>query len=227
MQCQGNGFIQSLQRSTRTRERSPTVETTAASPCWMLGGKIPAKIIATRISHHIGEKLLPECQSGFRPDGSTNDMNFAWRQRLEKGREQHQPMSIALVDSKKAFDTVNKDLLFAILDRFGCPPIVLRLLRALHTGNTASVRVADGTSDPYEVTMGVKQGCVLAPLLFNVFLLDVTLLCSRRAEDDRNEPVVHLRYRCDGGAFRLQRLKARRRTGFSQYATCSMLMMQP
>ena len=177
-----------------------------------VGGKIFAKILSTRFSHQIAEKLLPDCQCGFRPDRSTSDMIFACRQMLEKGREQQQPLSIAFVDLKKAFDTVNRPLLFDILERFGCPPTVLGLLRALHTGNTASVRVAGATSDPFQVTMGVKQGCVLAPLLFNVFLLAITLLCAQRADEDQNAPGVHLRYRCDGGAFRLQRLKALRKT---------------
>ena len=60
--------------------------------------------------------------------------------------------------------------------------------------------------------MGVKQGTFLATLHFNIFLLAVTLLCSQRGEYDQNEPGVHLRYRCDCEAFRLQRLKARRKT---------------
>ena len=139
-------------------------------------------------------------------------MIFACRQLLEKGREQRRSTSIAFVDLKKAFDTVNRDILFAALERFGCPPTTLRLLRALHTGNTAAVRIGGETSDPFGVTMGVKQGCVLAPLLFNVFLLAVTKLCSQQAESEQERPGVHLRYRCDGGAFRLQIFRAQRKT---------------
>ena len=136
-------------------------------------------------------------------------MIFVCRQILEKGREQQEPISMGFVDLKKAFDTVNREMLFAVLERFGCPPTFLALIKALHSGNTATVRIGGELSDDFEVSMGVKQGCVLAPLLFNVFLLAVTLL----ATNEPDEPVqvmagVRLRYRCDGGASNLQRLRA-------------------
>ena len=177
-----------------------------------VAGKIFAKIMATRFNRNIAEKLLPDSQCGFRADRSTCDSIFVCRQLLEKSREQHQPLSIAFVDLKKAFDTVDRSLLFSILERFGCPPVFLGLLRALHTGNTAVVRVGGSHSDSFGVTMGVKQGCVLAPVLFNVFLLTVTLLSVRHAQTHGRSAGVRVRYRCDGGAFRLGRLRASGRT---------------
>ena len=175
-----------------------------------VAGKIFAKIMATRFNHNIAEKILPDSQCGFRADRSTSDMIFVCRQLLEKGREQCQPLSFAFIDLKKAFDTVNRELLFSVLERFGCPPISLILLKALHCGNTAAVRVGGQVSNQFQVTMGVKQGCVLAPVLFNVFLLAVTLLTSRHSETLERSPGIRLRYRCDGGAFNLQRLKSTR-----------------
>ena len=177
-----------------------------------VAGKIFAKIMASRFNRDIAERLLPDSQCGFRADRSTSDSIFVCRQLLEKGREQRQPVSIAFVDLKKAFDTVDRSLLFSILERFGCPPVFLGLLRAMHSGNTAAVRVGGNLSDTFDVTMGVKQGCVLAPVLFNVFLLAVTLLSTRSAESRGRSAGIRVRYRCDGGAFRLARLKARGRT---------------
>ena len=63
-------------------------------------------------------------------------------------------------------------------------------------------------SDPFPTTMDVKQGCVLAPSLFNVFLLAVSLLACNADSDDPSSAGVKLKYRLDGGAFNLQRLRA-------------------
>ena len=93
-----------------------------------VAGKIFAKIMASRFNRDIAERLLPDSQCGFRADRSTSDSIFVCRQLLEKGREQHQPVSIAFVDLKKAFDTVDRSLLFSILEQFGCPPVFLGLL---------------------------------------------------------------------------------------------------
>ena len=67
-------------------------------------------------------------------------------------------------------------------------------------------------SDTFGVTIGVKQGCVLVPVLSNVFLLEVSLFTVWHAQTQRRLACARLRYRCDGGAFRLKRLKALRPT---------------
>ena len=175
-----------------------------------VAGKVLAKVLNKRFNSSIAERILPESQSGFRAGRSTTDMIFVCRQIIEKAREQQEPISIGFVDLRKAFDTVNREMLFRVLERFGCPPTFLHLVRALHTNNTATVRAGGELSEAFAVTMGVKQGCVLAPLLFNVFLLAVTILASNGPATEPNAG-VKLRYRCDGGAFRLQRLKARGR----------------
>ena len=72
------------------------------------------------------------------------------------------------------------------------------------------VRVsAYGTlSDEFEVTTGVKQGCVMAPVLFNLYMLCVTHLLHREADGEG----VDVRYRLDRNLFDLSKLKTRTRT---------------
>ena len=90
-------------------------------------------------------------------------------------------------------------MFFAVLERFGCPPTFLALIGALHSCNTATVRVGGEMSEDFEVFMGVKQGCVFAPHLFNVFLPAVTLLATNEPDEVKHKiSSVRLRYRFEG-----------------------------
>ena len=174
------------------------------------------------------EALLPETQNGFRSNRSTTDAIFAVKLLQEKAVEQHSGLHIAFIDLQKAFDTVNRDMLFQVLQRFGCPPKTLSIIRSLHDGMKVRVRTVDGVSEPFPVSMGVKQGCVLAPCLFNIYLTAVSLLVRAELQPD---DAVSVRYRSDGNVFNLQRLKARTKTRVTavfeeQYADDGAILSQ-
>ncbi|KAI8493649.1 hypothetical protein Bbelb_285700 [Branchiostoma belcheri] len=168
-------------------------------------GKVLARILLLRLINTVSEDVLPESQCGFRKDRSTTDMIFVARQIQEKCREQHQDLYMVFVDLTKAFDTVNRPLLWEVLRRFGCPPKYLAVLKSLHNG--AMVRVLGGgaKSDAFPVCTGVRQGCVIAPVIFNLFLAAVMLAAKK---DIRPEDCVPLTYRLDGGLFNLRRFRA-------------------
>ena len=134
-----------------------------------VAGKVLAKLLNRRLAANIGEKLIPESQCGFRPGRGTCDMIFVARQLLEKAREQHIGMYMAFVDLSKAFDRVPRVLLWSILRRFGCPDKIVTLVRNFHDGMKVRVSVSGTLSDEFDVSMGVKKGCVMAPVLFNIF----------------------------------------------------------
>ena len=131
-------------------------------------------------------------------------MVFVARQLQEKCREQHQNLYIAFVDLTKAFDTVNRRLLWQLLAKFGCPPNFIKVLAALHDGMNATIVAGGKESAPFEVTVGVKQGCVLAPIIFSLFTAAVILLLYNNINAD--ELGVPLNYRLDGNLFNLARL---------------------
>ena len=95
-------------------------------------------------------------------------MIFTVRQLQEKCREQNRGLYITFVDLTKAFDTVNRDGLWKIMSKFGCPEKFINIVRLFHDGMEARVKDNGEFSEPFPVTNGVKQGCVLAPTLFSM-----------------------------------------------------------
>ena len=104
---------------------------------------------------HVVDLVLPESQCGFRCRRSTIEMIFVARQLQEKCREQHQ--DLAFVNLTKAFDTVNRDLLWNILHKFGCPPTFIAILEQFHTGMCAQVVMAGSQSSSFPVEVGVNK----------------------------------------------------------------------
>ena len=133
-------------------------------------------------------------------------MIFVARQLQEKCREQNRNLCMAFIDLAKAFDTVNRDLLWRVMRKFGCPQKFTNVVRAFHSGMMATVIVGGKETEPFGVEVGVKQGCVIAPVIFNVYLAAATSLFRQRF---RSGGGIGLTYRMDGGLFNLRRLQAR------------------
>ena len=174
-----------------------------------VAGKVLAKIMLTRLLEHVVDLVLPESQRGFRRGRSTINMISVARQLQEKCREQHKDLFLAFVDLTKALDTVNRDLLWNILRKFGCPPTFIAMLQQFHTVMCAQVVMAGSQSSSFPVEVGVKQGCVLAPIIFNLLLVAITLVSHR---DLQSSDCVGIEYRLDGGLFNLRRLQAKTKT---------------
>ncbi len=74
----------------------------------------------------------------------------------------------AYVDLKKAFDSVHWEMLWRLLGLRGIPAGIIGLLSGLYSDTESAVKCGGGVSDFFPVTAAVRQGCVLAPTLFNV-----------------------------------------------------------
>ena len=174
-----------------------------------IAGKILARVLLNRLIPTIAEDHLPETQCGFRANRGTTDMVFVLRQLQEKCREQNKGLYITFVDLTKAFDTVSRKGLWLIMERLGCPPKFLSMITQLHEDQTGQVRVNSDLSEPFPITNGVKQGCVLAPTLFSIFF---SMMLRQATEDLDDEEAVYIRYRLDGSLFNLRRLRAHTKT---------------
>ena len=178
-----------------------------------VAGKILARIMLTRLVKHISEPILSDTQCGFRKDRSTVDMIFSLRQAQEKCIEQNKNLYIAFIDLTKAFDTVPRELLWRVLSKLGVPNKFLKILQLFHSNMEASVTIAGSVSSSFPVERGVKQGDVLAPVLFNLYL---SIVMSLFLESLRAEDGVDLEYWLDGSLFNIRRLQAHTKTSVRQ-----------
>ena len=169
-------------------------------------GKLFARFALKRLQT-LAERVYPESQCGFRSQRSTIDMVFSVLQLQEKCREQRKPLFIAFIDLTKAFDLVSRDGLFKILAKIGCPPKLLSIIKSFHDEMKGTVVFDGSTSKPFNISSGVKQGCVLAPTLFGIFFA----VMLKYAFGDSTEG-IYLRTRADGKLFNLARLKAKSKT---------------
>ncbi|CAH1250247.1 Hypp8829 [Branchiostoma lanceolatum] len=168
-----------------------------------IAGKIIARVLLDRLLT-VAEEVLPESQCGFRPSRGTTDMIFCARLLQEKPREQRRPLFFVFWDLEKAFDSVPRPAMWATLRRFGCSNHFTDLVQALHDGMTGRVVAKNTISDPFSITTGLKQGCVLAPTLFSLYLGAMIHELPDTASG------IQLRCRMDGGLFNTGRLRARR-----------------
>ena len=95
-------------------------------------------------------------------------MIFCLRQLQERCVEQDRPLYVVFVNFSKAFDTVGRTGRWQLLGKYGCPEKFTTMIEALNTVMMANVSV--GGEESFSVTNGVKQGCILAPRLFSIFL---------------------------------------------------------
>ena len=88
---------------------------------------------------------------------------------IKTAREFQKNIYFCFIDYAKAFDCVDHNKLWKILQEMGILGYLTCLLRNLYTGREAIVRTGHGTTDWFQIGKGVRQGCILSPCLFNLY----------------------------------------------------------
>jgi len=135
-----------------------------------------AKILECIIVNRI-EPLLSTCanQFGFKKHHGTDMCVFALKELIRYYVNHGSIMYITFLDATKAFDRVNHKLLFKKLYNLKVPIYLLRLIAYWYCNQLCFVRWGSWSSDVFSRTNGVRQGEVLSPLLFNVYMNDLSL----------------------------------------------------
>ena len=128
----------------------------------------------------------------------------------------------AFIDLTKAFDTVIRERLKKILARLGCPPKFLTIFRQLHEGQQGQSKHNGSLSGSFPISNGVKQGCVLDPIMFSIF----SSIMLRESKEDLPDG-IYIRFRTDGSLFNLRRLLARMKTVEELITDCRLLTTAP
>ena len=126
------------------------------------------KILQARLQQYVKHEL-PDVQAGFRKGRGTRDQiaNIYWI--IEKAREFQKNIYFCFIDYAKAFDCVDHNKLWKILQEIEIPDYLTCLLRNLYAGQEATVGTRHvGTTDWFHIRKGVCQGCILSPCLFNL-----------------------------------------------------------
>ena len=130
--------------------------------------KVLSKIILDRMKAALDS--LRDEQAGFRRERSCTDQIATLRIIIEQSLEWNTGLYQVFVDFEKAFDSVDRDVIWQILWHYGVLEKIVNVIRCFYIGFECQV-IHDGfLTEPFQVTTGVRQGCLLSPLLFLVFL---------------------------------------------------------
>ena len=126
------------------------------------------KILQGRLQQYVNCKL-PDVQAGLRKGKRIRNRTANIRWIIEKAREFQKNIYFCFVDYAKAFDCMDHNKLWKILQELQIPDHLTCLLRNLYAGQEATVRTGHGTTDWIQTGKGVQQGCILSLCLFNLY----------------------------------------------------------
>ena len=125
------------------------------------------KILQARLQQCVNREL-PDVQAGFRKGRGTRDQIASISWIIKKAREFQKNIYFCFIDYAKAFDCVDHNKLWKILQEMGIPDYLTCFLRNLYAGQETTVRIGHGT-DWFQIKKGIHQGCISSPCLFNLY----------------------------------------------------------
>jgi len=133
--------------------------------------KLYSVLILKRLnSFCVYNNILFDEQGGFRSKRGCEEQVFTLVELLRMRKFKKKKTFVCFIDIEKAYDSVWREGLWKRLDEYGVDVKIRRILWDFYEGVKSKVRVGDRMSDEFSLFVGVRQGCVLSPLLFSLFI---------------------------------------------------------
>ena len=161
--------------------------------------KVMLRVILNRLKPE-AEKIIAKEQAGFRPGRSTAEQIFNLRILCEKYSQHQQDLYHVFIDFKKAFDRVWHEALWATMKLYNINENLIKIIESLYNKATSAVFFNNNIGEWFRTTNGVRQGCLLSPTLFNIFLeriMTVALEDHEGTVSIGGRPVTNLRFADD------------------------------
>ena len=138
-------------------------------------GKLFLSILNARLLKYVTDKkILSKKQLGFLARNRTSDAHIIIHNMIRKYcHRKGQKIFCSFIDFSKAFDTIPRDILFTKLKGHGITGNFFNVIKNIYSNDKACIKMQSRITKPFEINTGVRQGCVLSPLLFNIFMADL------------------------------------------------------
>ena len=120
------------------------------------------------------EKIIAEEQAGFRAGRSTTEQIFSLHILYEKYLQHQQDLYHVFTYFKEVFNRVWHAALWATMKKYNISTNLMQVIKNLYSKATSAVLFNNSRGDWFRTTIGVRQGCLLSPTLFNIFLERIT-----------------------------------------------------
>ena len=126
--------------------------------------------------------IISDSQFGFRKGRSTVDATFILHSIVEMFLSENKRLYAGFVDLRKAFDSINRNVLWLKLYKLGISGKMLRIIRSMYTIVKSCVKQCGQLSDLMDISIGLKQGENLSPIMFSLFLEDLELYLQENVD---------------------------------------------
>uniref|UniRef100_A0A914X2I6 Reverse transcriptase domain-containing protein n=1 Tax=Plectus sambesii TaxID=2011161 RepID=A0A914X2I6_9BILA len=132
-------------------------------------GKIYSSVMAARLTQWmIANNRISPAQKGFMPYEGCLEHNFVLQTCIQDARRSGRPGTVAWLDLKNAFGSVPHSTILRCMQWTGLSADSIEVVQRLYDGCVTNVRTMDGLTDDIPILSGVKQGCPLSPIVFNI-----------------------------------------------------------